>query len=161
MSRPDYLGPLPPGAKSLTLNLGALASANYLESPDSSTFLIARFAVAARPVPWKVSIRRGAPNAKLMAWQREVALAARVAMNGRKPYAGPVVLNLSFRLRRFGRMPDRTNLLKSTEDAIQGIVIINDNQCKDGRIFMDDDASENEAVVEVLRYTGKESDCDG
>lgn len=93
------------------------------------------FSVPLRAIPWKaatVTRRGGAFKApSLVAWQDAVALHARLAMAGRSPYDGPVRLEMEFfltRPRRGGVVPDWTNLSKSTEDAIQGIVIENDRQ---------------------------------
>jgi Holliday junction resolvase RusA-like endonuclease len=46
------------------------------------------------------------------------------------PYGGPVELRLRFVLcKRGGRSnPDTTNLIKSTEDSMQGVLFVNDSQ---------------------------------
>lgn len=94
---------------------------------------IARFRVAARPVPWSVPNIRGkrtCKNKRLLAWQAKVATAARLAMDGRTPYYGHVKILLRFALvpANNGSEPDWTNLAKGTEDALQDIVFGNDRK---------------------------------
>lgn len=114
--------------------------------------LICSFEVPGKLVPWSVptvvgrSGRRGAiKEPRLVAFQADVAYRARLAMAGRKPAEGPVELLLWLWRRadpakgerpgdwwweataRAGS-PDRTNLAKGIEDALQGVVFANDNQ---------------------------------
>lgn len=95
--------------------------------------LICRVDIPHRAVPWKVPRTNrygGAVKDKsLKTWQKTVALYARVAMGNQEPYAGPVRIRFVFELRRRpGAPPDLTNLIKGTEDPLQGIVIANDRQ---------------------------------
>lgn len=92
--------------------------------------MIASFQVDGVSVPWSVS-RRGTKNPRLTAWQGLIKRAAFLAMDGRKPYAGPVRFTAHFAFARTNHPPDLTNLIKAAEDAIQGIVIVNDRQVKE------------------------------
>lgn len=143
--------PLPPGAKILTVNLGAVTLPGRLYPPGE---VVASILVNARPVPWKVSIRRrgqGPPtNPKLAAWQREVKKAAALAMLGRPPHTGDFEFRAAFRLKRKPSMPDITNLEKSTEDALEGVVIVNDRKAMRKSTEMDPDAAEDYAIVVVV-----------
>ncbi len=94
------------------------------------------FHVPGRPVPWSVPtvFRNGGSkkNARLIAWQQTVGMFARLAMHGRELHAGPVEIAVvatiaAPRDRRY-RDPDCTNIVKAIEDALQGIVIVNDRQ---------------------------------
>lgn len=65
----------------------------------------------------------------LRAWQDLVAVYARLAMAGKEPCAAPVALCLDIDILRLPTSnPDTTNLLKSFEDALQGICFVNDSQ---------------------------------
>jgi Holliday junction resolvase RusA-like endonuclease len=87
-----------------------------------------------RPVPWKAPTLganggaiRNRSYVAYKTWQAVVAAHARVAMGRKRPYAGPVALCLAFHLsKRPGSPPDLSNLVKSTEDALQGVVYRND-----------------------------------
>lgn len=155
------------GGKSLGINLRLLET----EAPDPTPVipvspagenleqrLIAGFVVEGRAVPWKVAIHRGgyATNPKMVAWKDKVEHAARKAMGTRLPYAGRFEIRAAFFLKRFGVMPDDLNLMKSTEDALQGIVIVNDNKSRRKRIDYDPeaDAKEERALIEVWTMGG-------
>jgi Holliday junction resolvase RusA-like endonuclease len=99
------------------------------------------FMVGGRAVPWKVPdvriSRRGGSytekNEKLCTWQDNVRTEARAAWgNGRPAYEGPVGIAFQFYVhppcRRALKTADLTNLIKSTEDGLQGSVIKNDTQ---------------------------------
>lgn len=117
-----------------------------------------------RPVPWKVPHvgKFGCKPTKgrhdMAAWQQVVAARARLAMAGRKPYSGPVRLSVTFNLvRRPGRQsnPDLTNLVKALEDAIQDVVIVNDQQVSEHvkmrRVWVDSREDEGAVIlVEAL-----------
>lgn len=95
--------------------------------------LIVRFGVGGRPGQWVtrgVTGRKVQQRVSMRAWQEKVMHAAGLAMReARTPIAhGPVEVWIDFVFKRGGQIPDRTNLAKSTEDAMQGIVYINDNQ---------------------------------
>lgn len=110
-------------AKVLKVKLPPAPSATY---PSGST--IARFSVPGRPVPWSVppKLRRKSP--RLVAWQRSVRLWAGSEMAGRLPHDGPVRLHVVFHLLRGKRPGDTSNYFKGTEDALQGVVFLNDTQ---------------------------------
>jgi len=107
------------------------------------------------PVPWSVPViyRYGGcrPNPRLAAWQAAVAGAARLAWGPLEPTSDPVSLKLTFFLPRTNEsdsgvvvpilklnrltgkitkrglaQADLTNLAKGTEDALEGIVFVND-----------------------------------
>lgn len=99
------------------------------------------FMIGGRAVPWKVPdvriSRRGGSytekNERLIAWQESVNQECRAAWGyGRKPYEGPVGISLWFFVyppcKRALKTADVTNLVKSTEDGLQGVVIKNDTQ---------------------------------
>lgn len=99
------------------------------------------FMIGGRAVPWKVPdvriSRRGGSytekNEKLCAWQDTVRAECRAAWGtGRASYTGPVGISLWFFVhppcKRALKTADVTNLVKSTEDGLQGIVIANDTQ---------------------------------
>ena len=88
-------------------------------------------------------------NYKTGGWKHEVAQAAMIAMQGRQPILGPVEVRMTFYLKRpkghygTGRnqaqlklgappcpavKPDLTKLVRSTEDALSGIVWRDDCQ---------------------------------
>lgn len=83
-----------------------------------------------RAVPWSAPmIGKGRPvkEPRLIAWQQMVGLFARTSTKLREPYAGPVEVRVTARFRK-GPIGDCTNLLKSIEDALQGVVFLNDRQ---------------------------------
>jgi Holliday junction resolvase RusA-like endonuclease len=93
--------------------------------------VVAEFEVPHRASPWKAPHvgRTGPPfkDKSLVAWQKTVADHASLSMRGRPPYPGPVLLEVHFHLtRRPGSAPDLSNLTKAFEDALQGVVIVND-----------------------------------
>lgn len=122
-----------------------------LENPEC----LVSFMVGGRAVPWKVPdvriSRRGGSytekNEKLCAWQDNVRAECRAAWgNGRPAYEGPVGITLQFFVhapcKRALKTADLTNLVKSTEDGLQGIVIKNDTQVfaqYNERIFIPED----------------------
>lgn len=90
--------------------------------------------VFGRPVSWKAprNSRTGGviPTRQYKAykeWQATVREQAAKDMGRKTPYAGPVELYLDFYLAPNGKTrPDTSNLVKSTEDSLQGVVIRND-----------------------------------
>lgn len=95
--------------------------------------------VIGKPIPWKVSIRpkgKGPPtNPKLAAWQRRVRDEAALAMRGRPPHSGPFALSAWFGVA--GAVHgDLTNLLKSLEDAIEGVAFVNDRAAREHRAYL-------------------------
>jgi Holliday junction resolvase RusA-like endonuclease len=96
--------------------------------------LVVEFRVLARPIPWRAAhtTRTGHSfkNKTLVAWQATVKDHATLAMGRMAPYSHPVALVLEFFLVPIkGRtLPDLSNLNKSTEDSLQGVVIENDRQ---------------------------------
>jgi Holliday junction resolvase RusA-like endonuclease len=97
---------------------------------------ICEFEVPTRPVPWKApsttQTGHSYKDPKLVEWQSEVASCAGKAMtmNGRKPYGHAVEVWAEFHLApsRNGSYGDTTNLLKAVEDALQGVVLVNDKR---------------------------------
>ena len=94
--------------------------------------------IPGRAVAWKAPTigRNGGcvPNRSYKAykaWQDVVRLHAEQAMGRRKrTYQGPVSLCFWFYLAPKGSVPDTSNLVKSTEDSLQGVVVVNDRQVK-------------------------------
>ena len=90
---------------------------------------------------------------QLVRWQEAVAWAAKIAMGGKPPLEGPIRLEVTFYLPMPKRMlkadralaerdelfhikrPDRTNFLKAFEDAVTGIVWLDDAQVCRGEAF--------------------------
>jgi Holliday junction resolvase RusA-like endonuclease len=68
--------------------------------------------------------------ARVKAWQNAVGWAARIAMQGREPFTGPLRIVMQFHLSHL-RKVDCGNLAKGTEDSLQGIVFVNDCQTVD------------------------------
>lgn len=117
------------GAKSLSIRMPGA-------EPTAGPFSL-EFHVAGRPVPWSAPHTTRTGHAykgkRLVAWQKLVKDSAAVAMRGRPPHAGPVEIELTFHMApsRNGSCGDLSNLVKGTEDALQGVVIVNDRQvCK-------------------------------
>ena len=135
---------LPPGTKTLRTIIPADPFVNsgkavYLKRPVANDArlepgtLIAEVYVPMRPVPWKAPTTTRTGHAfkapKLLAWQAMVAKCARDAMHGAAPYPHGVRLVITFYLnKRAGSLPDLSNLVKSTEDALQSVVFVNDRQ---------------------------------
>jgi Holliday junction resolvase RusA-like endonuclease len=83
-----------------------------------------------RAVPWSASqvTRNGTFKAKrLVAWQRVIGVVAFRDRTQAAPYGGPVEVMVMAQFAK-GPLPDATNVLKAVEDAIQGVVIVNDSQ---------------------------------
>lgn len=95
------------------------------------------------------------PNTRMVGWQARVADAARTAFGPFQPWTEPLALSVRFFLKRAmpnkkaegglscpvftwdevclrhaikGKASDLTNLIKAAEDAIEGIVFVNDAQ---------------------------------
>jgi Holliday junction resolvase RusA-like endonuclease len=104
-------------------------------------FVIARVEIRGyRPAPWCVTTRyrsrdpaRARAKDRLKAWQQRLRIAAREVYRG-APIQSAVAVDATFFLVRRGQIPDRTNLLKAAEDALQRIVYVNDRQICDGRV---------------------------
>jgi hypothetical protein len=100
--------------------------------PDGT--LICKFVMQnARAVPWKAPTvtRYGGSysDPKVVAWQEQVAMAARIAYGaGRVPYGGPVTLITQVIVIDKGNAPDLTNIEKAIEDAIEEVIFRNDTQ---------------------------------
>lgn len=111
------------------------------------------FWVKGDQAPWQVYTRQGRPSIGILAkqaWQAQIQAAAKEAMAGREPITGPVRLTIrcyrslpnwaptgdNARNRARSRWiarhllmyPDTTNYLKAAEDALQGIIMVNDSQ---------------------------------
>ena len=84
-------------------------------------------------------------------YEAHVASLARKAMGDREPETGLVALRCVFYRAR--RDADLTNLCKSVEDPIQGIVFKNDNQVVDLRAQWFRDKENPRAYVEIWRVS--------
>ncbi len=116
--------------------------------------VIAEFRVEGRAVPWKVSIRkRGqgpATNPAFAVWQKVVRKAAVQAMAGRLPHSGLFVMHAAISIVRGGPMPDDDNVAKGIKDALQGSIIVNDNQGRGQEVVYNPDAAESFAFIRIL-----------
>lgn len=107
--------------------------------PEAATLppgtLIMCCRIPLRAVPWSAPtvIHGGKPykGRRLVKWQQAVAVFARTSLTswvpGDMPYDGPVQVDVMATFAK-GPLPDATNVLKAIEDAIQGVVILNDRQ---------------------------------
>jgi Holliday junction resolvase RusA-like endonuclease len=110
--------------------------------------------VEGRAVPWKspTTGRHGGivPSrdySRYKSWQAIVAGEVKLLMGRRRPYGGPVRFDMTFYLRPNGRTrPDRINLAKAFEDAVQGIAIQNDVEIESGDVCRVMSATERERV---------------
>ena len=97
------------------------------------------FTVPGDPAPWTAWPKRGVPPEgflRMQAWQSQIQAIQywRGGDGPGEPIAGPVRLELEFYLlppkkptNEYPRQ-DNTNLIKACEDALQGIVFVNDSQ---------------------------------
>ena len=124
---------------SLSRTRRAIPPAAEAIDPEPPGTVIAEGFVPGRPVPWvapKVGRNGGCVPTRsykrYQDWQLLVRHTAAVQRPRRKhwPFGGRVELRMRFVLRpRGGRgNPDTSNIVKSTEDAIQGVLIVNDSQ---------------------------------
>jgi Holliday junction resolvase RusA-like endonuclease len=114
----------------------------------------ARFVVPGRAVPWKT---HGHPRPILRRWQRIVAKAAMIGFHhGQRPYQGPIKLEITVCFCSSKKIHgDLTNLVKAIEDAMQGIVFLNDRQVMriESEIeFADIAPHEQDVEVEVYSF---------
>jgi Holliday junction resolvase RusA-like endonuclease len=120
-----------PGVKVLKTKLPPADEATLSPRLPDGTAIIS-FVVPERPSPWRAptTTRSGVSrkDPALLKWQATVQHHARLAMDGMPPYSWPVRVELAFRLvpARNGAVGDLSNLVKATEDSLQGIVITND-----------------------------------
>lgn len=84
-------------------------------------------------------------------WEALVRAEAWQAMRGRRPFVGPVAVNLLFSLPRVGRghSADLDNLCKAVLDALVGVVIRDDRQVIELRATKEFAASQQSPGVEV------------
>jgi len=110
-----------------------------------------RFEVPGEAIPWSVHHRGDPKAARMKAYKQQVAWAANIAMGSLPPSRGPVVLSIvAFRAKGLPKAkgaradavaglvrpvtrPDSTNLQKNIEDALNGIVYVDDSQVCDVR----------------------------
>jgi Holliday junction resolvase RusA-like endonuclease len=120
--------------------------------------IIASFSVDGRPIPCpRPRVVKGhaynPPNYD--AWRTECALVARGAMLGDEPVDCDVLLFLSVRLED-GRHGDLDNYIKAVNDAIEGVVFVNDKQVK--RIAAKMSVNKDAPGVDVTVRTYKNCD---
>lgn len=137
--------------------------------------------IPGEPSPWAVYIRRGKPNAGIMALRayqttlRLFVARAWADAGHQEPVTGLVELDMEFwrglpnwapnRVPRdwrggdrdgwirmhLGMRPDRDNLGKACQDALQGILYVNDSQVVDGRTSKHyADCSEGRTVISMV-----------
>lgn len=115
------------------------------EAPDT----VAHFTIYGEPVPWARARRNGNQHyitPKVRGYQSTVAIQGKIAMQGREPMAGPLVVGLEVDISipkswtktaqkqalagivRPASKPDFDNLAKCIGDALNGIVWIDDAQ---------------------------------
>lgn len=123
--------------------------------------LVVRFEIDRNPLPKERprTIRRGTRSItftpkRTRDYEAYVALLARQAMGDREPEKGLVALRIVFYRAR--RAADLTNLCKSPEDSMQGIVFKNDNQVVDLCAQWFRDKENPRALVSVWTVKGDE-----
>ena len=148
--RPDFPpGHLPPGAKVVAINQAALDEAPKRQAKprkqkppgrpvvlaplQPAGTLLVIFTATGRPAPWSVPPKIRRKNPKLTAWQQIIRQAASRASLLDGLYPGPVALRCEFHISpRYASsdkgMPDLTNLIKGCEDALNGVLIVDDGQ---------------------------------
>lgn len=88
-------------------------------------------AIEDRAVPWKApTVTRSGRSFKddrLVEWQDDVRKYGELNRTIDEPYWGPVEVSVTARFAK-GPLPDTTNLIKAVEDALQGVVFVNDKQ---------------------------------
>jgi Holliday junction resolvase RusA-like endonuclease len=120
--------------------------------PPHAGRVIFQCCIATRAHPWKaftvgrkgraLSQSKGLQYHRWKSWSAEVRMVVSHFVHleiGRDPYLGPVDLDMLFVLDPRGQVPDRTNLGKSLEDILQGLIYANDRQVVGGdirRIFI-------------------------
>lgn len=127
--------------------------------PREPGSVICHGTILGRAVPWKAptvsragGVVHGRDYKRFVAWQAEVRRQAAPLMGRRRPYGGPVALEMTFYLNpRGGTPPDPTNLQKSTEDAMQGILFVNDRQVQEVTSRRVVDRSQEQRVEFVVR----------
>jgi Holliday junction resolvase RusA-like endonuclease len=86
--------------------------------------------------------------AKTRNFEKDLAWAAKIAMQGRLPFDGPVRIHVVVSLPAKTRASDIDNYLKSAMDPLNGIVWKDDRQVKTACIYMD--TGEPKLEIEVL-----------
>lgn len=91
---------------------------------------LVRIDLRMRCVPWSVPYvsRHGAvKDPRLAEFQSTLRTVAAMTRVLREPYGGPVEVSVVARFAR-GPIGDCTNLIKSIEDSLQGVIFVNDRQ---------------------------------
>ena len=146
------------------VNLDALLVDDTPREPGS---IVCEGVIEGRAVPWKEPVavgkkafhavvhngsRRSRDYLRYVGWKAEVGRQARPLMGRRLPYGGRVSLGVVFYIHPGrGKPPDRSNLLKAFEDALEGIVYRNDTQIDGGHTARVIDRQERQRVEFTVR----------
>lgn len=126
-----------PGAKVLRIDLDGIGpdAPEVIGAAVEPGAMICSGTVPGRAVPWKSptlsrtgGVARTRDYLNYESWKATVAGAARLAMGRKRPYGGPVRLEVAFYLQHRGSTPDTSNLVKGFEDSLQAIVYQDDCQ---------------------------------
>jgi len=79
------------------------------------------------------------------AWQEQVAWESKIAMQGKSPHLGPVVVELLFVIPGTKQKMDLDNLSKNVLDGMKEIVYADDNQVF--RLLIEKRYTQNKAIV--------------
>jgi Holliday junction resolvase RusA-like endonuclease len=137
------------------------------DTPREPGSVVCAGVVEGRAVPWKEPVavgkkafqvavhngsRRSRDYLRYLSWQHEIRRQVAPVMGRHRPYGGRVAIDVVFYLHpKGGKLPDRSNLLKAFEDAIEGIVYVNDGQIQSGHTSRVIDRAEKQRVEFVVR----------
>ncbi len=137
--------------------------------PDAAPgVVICSGVIEGRAVPWKAphTSRRGGcvptrDYKRYTTWLGTVRAGAKRLMGRKRPYGGPVEMEVTYYLApRPGTLPDTSNLTKAFEDALQGVVYRNDGQvCRvvAARVVTSEEPERVEFVVRAHYSYGSKS----